>query len=223
MTKLFPFLIVLICLFFIFACSKTTVVSVLPVEESFKTPLAKEWSWVRENTETQRISEKGLEIQLEPGSLMGGGKGVKNILVRPLPEEANQVSVEVEFIPENQYEQAGLMLYCDDDRYIKLVKEFVDGEPWIVMAVEIDAQNPLVQKIPAPGDQVKIRFSLDGDGVTGACWNQENADSPWMAVASFSFPMSPRPMIGVFTQNGQPETERWACFTNFRITKEAAE
>ncbi|MGC9329722.1 MAG: hypothetical protein ACP5I1_18960, partial [Candidatus Hinthialibacter sp.] len=90
------------CLFFMAACSQSTVVSVLPVEESFQTPLAEEWSWVRENSETYRISEKGLEIQLEPGSLMGGGKGVKNILVRPLPGEAKQVSVEVEFKPENQ-------------------------------------------------------------------------------------------------------------------------
>ena len=185
-----------------------------PILDSLSNPPQEPWIWIRENTKTHYTSEQGLSIELEPGSLMGGGQGVKNILVRPLPINASMVEAQVEFDPELQYEQAGLILYNDDDSYIKLVKEFVDGKPWIVMGVEIDAKNPMVKKVPVSGSKVKLRFRFNEESIQGIWVDHDNTET---IAGAYDFPMKPRPCIGLFTQNAHPPNQCRAAFSDFRI------
>ncbi len=188
--------------------------TVLPWKDSLTDAPVSPWMWIRENPLTHRSQGRGLEIQLEPGSLMGEGKGVMNILIRPLPAKARMASVTVEFEPEIQYEQAGLIFYVGDDRYIKLVKEFVDGSPWIVMVVEIDTKTTLLQKKPAPEGSVRIAYEWDEKTVTGVYWDGKGER---IEVGSGDFPRRPIPRIGLFTQNGNPGLERWARFRDFEM------
>ena len=88
-------------------------------QDEFTSPPAAPWTWIRENPQAHKI-DGGLQIKIEPGGLMGGGKDAKNILIRPLPAEAKSVSVSVDTDHKSQYEQAGLNLYRGDDDYIKL-------------------------------------------------------------------------------------------------------
>jgi len=145
---------------------------------------------------------------------MGEGKGVMNILIRPLPAKARMASVTVEFEPEIQYEQAGLIFYVDDDRYIKLVKEYVDRSPWIVMVVEIDTKITLFQKKPAPDGLVRIAYKWDENTVTCVYWD---GNGERIEVGTGEFPRRPTPQIGLFTQNGNPGLERWASFRDFEM------
>ncbi len=200
-------------------CS-TKVEESLPIQENFLKPLSSSWEWIRENPQTYRFDDKGLWIQPEPGSLMGEGKGVKNILVRSLPETARKVQVTVEFHAEIQYEQAGLILYRNDDQYIKLVKEFVDGEPWIVMGIEGGGKITFLNKVPITGESVTLRLEWANRTFQGFF---VDAEGKKVLVGSgvFSmypqFPMKDYPRIGLFTQNGNPGVERWARFTEMTI------
>ena len=123
-----PGIQVLILMAFL-SCSGTLSGESLPWKESFAAAPAAPWAWIRENPATHRLAPNGLEIRLEPGGLMGGGKDAKNILVRPLPEKASAVGVNLRFDPVEQYEQAGLILYGDDDNYIKLVRKWWTANP----------------------------------------------------------------------------------------------
>lgn len=185
--------------------------------ESFQKSPEKPWEWIRENPATHRSSEKGLEIQLEPGGLMGGGKDAKNILVRPWPDKVQTVSVKIELQQENQFEQGGLILYGDDDTYIKLVGELVDGVRYIVMVVEVGAEIKGLQKISAPEGANRIAFSFEGEKVHVWAFN---AEKRFQRFAETPFPMETRPRIGVFTQSGHPGVERWARFWDFGMYQE---
>ncbi|MFB3786849.1 MAG: DUF1349 domain-containing protein [bacterium] len=203
------------------SCSGTLSGESLPWKESFAAAPGAPWTWIRENPAAHRQGQDGLEIRLEPGGLMGGGKDAKNILARPLPEPATAVSVHLRFAPVEQYEQAGLILYGDDDNYIKLVKEMVDGQPWVVMAVEIQAEIKFLNKLPLPetGDpsEVPVTLSLEvsPEGVKGVFKHGASVEM----AGNYPFPLDPRPRVGIFTQGGRENAERWARFADFTIDK----
>lgn len=186
------------------------------VSDDFHSPPAAPWVWIRENPANHR-TDRGLHIRLEPGGLMGRGRDAKNILVRPLEPGAVSASVHVDSRHETQYEQAGLIVYTDDDNYVKLVRECVDGETWIILVVEIAAKAKVVSKIPLPPGKTYVGCNFTSTGVDAFCWGDEPALTE---VGSVEFPLEPRPMIGVFTQSGQADAERWAFFTDFRLSTE---
>ena len=57
-------------------------------QDDFKGGLAEGWSWVREHREYWRVTERGLEVRLEPGNMWGPANDAKNVLVRPAPDAA---------------------------------------------------------------------------------------------------------------------------------------
>ena len=190
--------------------------------DSLTEPFLKPWRWIRENADAHRQSEKGLEIKIQPGGLMGGGCDAKNVFIRTLPRAAKLVSVFVDADHKSQFEQAGLIVYRDDDNYTKLVMEMVDEKKWIVLVVEIDAAARVINKVPAPEKGgVWIGMELDGDNLVGHCWIMEGEKvGNHQEVGRSEFPIAvsqgrPRPRIGVFTQSGQADADRWARFRDF--------
>jgi regulation of enolase protein 1 (concanavalin A-like superfamily) len=188
-------------------------------QDSFRSPPAGLWKWVRENPANHK-TEGALLIRLEPGGLMGRGKDARNILVRPLPGEAQSASVSVDTQHESQYEQAGLIVYRDDDNYIKLVRELVDGKTCIILVMEIEASAKVLSKTPLPPGRTWIGLNFKENAVEAVCWGDPQEVVP---VGEADFPMDPRPRIGVFSQSGRPDADRWARFTDFVISPRLCE
>lgn len=189
-------------------------ISELPIVENFTAVPQQPWHWVRENGAAWRLAKPGLAIKLEPGGLMGAAHDANNILLHPLPEGAKRAEAAVDVTYEFQFEQAGLILYQDDDNYMKLVKEFVDEVEWVVLVVENSQEAQVINKVPSPDGVVRLAYQFAHDKVTAICWGIEQEP---IQVGEVNFPMTPRPQIGIFTQSGQPNAERWATFTNFKI------
>lgn len=190
------------------------------IVERFETALEPPWQWIRRNDRSIKIDETGLHLQLAEGSLMGGGTGVENILIRPLANDTKTVTLTFEFEPTLQYEQAGLILYTDDDTYIKLVKEFVDGTPWIVMVVEVATKITSLQKVPAFSGPATVGFEIKEQAIRSFCHDENGI---LVEIGSAEFPMHPRPSIGLFTQNGTPSDPRWANFREMAISSKPVE
>lgn len=185
------------------------------LSDAFHSERLADWQWVRENPEGHRMTPEGLEILIEPGGLMGGGKDAKNIYTRPLPQDANRVAVTVEHHPESQFEQAGLILYHDDDNYVKLVREFVDGATNIIFIIETEAAPELISSWPS--EQAAERVGIQWQGNTLQAFVIEGEENGESIIGSGEFPMDPRPRAGVFAQSGQPDSDRWARFAGFTI------
>src|SRR5213592_624646 len=55
-------------------------------QDDFKGQLGDGWTWVREHREGWRLTDRGLEVWIEPGNMWGPANDAKNVLVRPAPD-----------------------------------------------------------------------------------------------------------------------------------------
>ena len=68
-------------------------------QDDFKGQLGSGWSWMREHREAWRVTERGLEVRIEPGNMWGPQNSARNLLVRPGPDSTTseiEISVNVE-------------------------------------------------------------------------------------------------------------------------------
>src|SRR5262245_35873453 len=68
-------------------------------EDDFKGGLGPDWSWVREHRQAWRVTDRGLEVRVEPGNMWGPPNNARNLLVRSAPDpgrEEIEISVNVE-------------------------------------------------------------------------------------------------------------------------------
>ena len=93
--------------------------NILPKNEE---ALNEKWKWVRP-VEFCHDFEKGfLRIKSLPGDIWGGGSTpTQNLLHTELTEENVCLTLKVSFNPTVHGEQAGLVLYLDDEHYCKVV------------------------------------------------------------------------------------------------------
>lgn len=98
--------------------------------------LDSKWSWVRENDANWELSDGALTISTETGDLQAvrNNQGVlqsdtndaKNILLQAEPDGDWMIETKVAFSALNATnQQAGLIVYGDDNNYIKVALEFV--------------------------------------------------------------------------------------------------
>ncbi|MEU6415462.1 ThuA domain-containing protein [Microbispora sp. NPDC046933] len=78
------------------------------------------WSVVRENQDL-RVADGTLVIPTSPTDIYGAGGEAPNIVVQPAPSGAWVATAKVTLRALDAYQQAGLVLYGDDDNYAKMV------------------------------------------------------------------------------------------------------
>ena len=68
-------------------------------QDNFRGKLGEGWGWVHEHPEGWRLTERGLEVRIEPGNMWRPQNDARNVLVRPAPDPSPgeiEVSVNVE-------------------------------------------------------------------------------------------------------------------------------
>jgi regulation of enolase protein 1 (concanavalin A-like superfamily) len=194
--------------------------------DSFKGKLGEGWSWVRENPATWRISEKGLQIRIEPGNMWGGQNNARNVLVRALPavtQDPIEVSVALENRPTNQYEQFDLVWYYDDSNMVKLGQELVDGKLCIVMGREEGDKTRTIVIVPLDPSsaRVEVRFLADKNQLRGEFRLAGATEWRLAGNCDMPAPANAKPRISLQCYQGPPDQEHWATISNFRIGKAA--
>ena len=175
------------------------------------------WWWLREDPASWLLKEKALLMRTLPGTLWGTNNSATNILLRPeIGIESGLTSqVTVTNQPQIQGEQAGLIWYNDEDNYIKLVKELLNGTVWIVLAREQAEKATLVAKIPMLTESARLRLTLTGQIVNG--WARSSDSDSWEKVGECALVNNDRVHLGVFTHGGPAEEERWVSLRQFHI------
>lgn len=107
-------------------------------EDNFKRGLNAGWTWVRPEASAYKIGSKGLFMRSLDGNIWGGQTSGRNFLLRMLPhlEEGVMTEVSLKSTPTGPFEQAGLIWYHSDGKYIKLVVESFNGERIVNMVRE---------------------------------------------------------------------------------------
>jgi regulation of enolase protein 1 (concanavalin A-like superfamily) len=180
--------------------------------------LADGWLWIREDKSSWRVTERGLEVRIQPGNMWGPANNARNVLVRPLSSVTNatiEISVTIENRPTEQYEQVDLVWYYDDSNMVKLGQELVDGKLSIVMGREEKDKTTTMAIIPIQSDVVHTRFIVKGNSILGQYRLGDEKD--WRAAGQCDLPINGLPKVSLQVYQGPKTFERWARFSEFRI------
>jgi hypothetical protein len=106
------------------------------------TSINKKWKWVRENPKNWSLKEKTgfLEITAESGELWEYNNNNKNMLLRKPKEDHYCLDLKLEIEPKENYQQAGIIVYANDDNFLRIVNCCIDGTS-IAFQVESNKVN----------------------------------------------------------------------------------
>lgn len=137
--------------------------------------IGKQWSWVRENADNwSRIKSPGsLVITSQKGDIQGASNNAENILLQPANTDW---TIESKLVfsgkPIKAEQQGGLIVYQDDDNYVRLVygnarKGFMGSEELIELVVETHGSQYSAANIKTLGlikENYSIVFKLEKKG-----------------------------------------------------------
>jgi acetyl esterase/lipase/regulation of enolase protein 1 (concanavalin A-like superfamily) len=186
-------------------------------EEHFDGRLQDGWQWVREDPTEWRIRDNQLEVRSQPGHIWGGNDA-KNVLLRgPLKPQNLAASVNVAHQPGEKWEQAGLLWYVDDDNFVKLISEFIDGKMYVVTGRKQGGKLAVIGKLEVPSANVQLRLRVQTGRVTGQ-WRLKPEDS-WSDAGACELEANGEPRFGLFTQSGPQNETRWVRFDDFIVCR----
>jgi len=197
----------------------------VPFHDDFKGKLGEGWSWVREHPEAWRVTQRGLEVLIEPGNMWGPQNNARNVLIRSAPDitrDEIEVSVSVENKPTNQYEQVDLVWYYDDGNMVKLGEELVDGKLSVVMGREENDKTRTVAIIPLESTSVRLRFFAKENRIHGQFSTSDAKE--WRDVGECNLPAPAKGTAKISLQfyQGAEKVEHWARVTEFSIVRSQA-
>ena len=140
------------------------------------------WSWVRQDSANWSLTENpgSMRIKCQSGDLWGGMNNAKNLLLRNAPSGDWTMTTKLSFNPSQNYQQAGLMVYKDDDNYVRLTRHYGDysGTGHIETVKEISgapvstdlasSDTSVYLKIVKSGITYTMSYNTDG----GSSWTQ---------------------------------------------------
>ncbi len=190
--------------------------------DDFRGRLGADWSWLREHREAWRMTDRGLEVRIEPGNMWGPANNARNVLLRPAPDPSSgeiEVSVRVETHPTAQYEQADLVWYYDDGHMVKIGRELVDGQISIVMGREQADKTRTIKIVPIKSDSVHLKLVVNGSQIRGEF--QTSDSEKWQVAGECDLPSLPNAQGKISLQfyQGPQDAEHWAQVTDFRIER----
>ena len=174
------------------------------------------WDWVRENPKGHRMSEGALELRSQKARIWSG-VGARNILVEKSTAEGRTASVLVSHIePETKYEQGGLLVYRDDDHFVKYVNEFIQGDYYVVLAREVGGKGRVFAKIKVEGKSTGLRLRVEGDKVIASY--AVGGNNQFKVAGQCNLPGAGQSHFALFAQDGSDEKVRWIRFRNLKTS-----
>ncbi|MBE2315156.1 ThuA domain-containing protein [Solirubrobacter sp. CPCC 204708] len=186
------------------------------------TALGCQWSIVR-STNQHTVSGGVLKVPTAPGDLYGGGGDAPNLILQKAPSGAWEATTKVTINAQAGSQQAGLILYQNDDNYIKAVllarsssEKFMEIVQEINGSPRYDASQ---DRLNIPSDwptTFYVRFTHQNGTITAAA---SRDGSTWQQIgrtATSSSFTSPRIGLTAVTNDGNQRTD--ASFDFFRIT-----
>ena len=99
-----------------------------------------QWSIVRPNASKYAVGGGALKITTENGDLYGGGGSAKNLILQGAPSGAWEATTKVTLDARDGSQQGGMLLYANDDNYVKVVLLARQNQRWFEIVQEINGQ-----------------------------------------------------------------------------------
>jgi cytochrome c len=180
---------------------------------------------VRQDADHFRVQDGELQIDALQGDMFGGSTDARNLVLQDMPRGGWEAVTRMRFDSADDYAQAGLMVYGDDDNFVKAVLinvpgqglryelgQQVDGEP--VFTDAYDRSGAL------PGDWPKtsyVKVAYDGKGLTAYYSADGQEWTRFGRVRSLHAIPDPKIGLGAFNGDGAP-----VAFDSFRLDRRPA-
>ncbi|WP_406422951.1 ThuA domain-containing protein [Streptomyces sp. NBC_00842] len=186
------------------------------------------WSVVRQNQDLA-VKDGSLVIPTSDTDIYGAGGDTPNIVLQPAPSGAWQATTKLTLPAVQSYQQAGLVLYGDDNNYAKMMFEGRSGSPDAAQNVFQFARenngSPSETNSAAVGPNfpstVYLRLTSDGTNITGSY----SSDGATFKDIPGAKPISgiTNPRIGLMSLAGKGTTPVIdAAFDWFHLTPDAS-
>ncbi len=172
------------------------------VDNFNNTSLNSAWNRIREDSAKWSLSENpgSMRITTQSGDIVNTSNNMKNILLQTSNPSDFTVTAKLTFNPSQNYQQAGLIVYVNDDNYITISRKYNDGKLFS-MVKEING-SPNESTIPDTTgiDTVYLRIVKAGTQYSGyystdnIVWNQIGGTLNDVNLTS--------PRTGLFAANG---------------------
>jgi regulation of enolase protein 1 (concanavalin A-like superfamily) len=182
-----------------------------PVNVSFSTystewPVG--WQWIdpgEKDTPTPKDVKKGvLRVRVPPGKNLYGDNRTAPRYVKPITGDF-QIETRVKFLPKENYQGAGLLVYKDDNNYIRFERAY-GGVGGGGEGLRIDVRNaneykPIVtpDAIPTEIGEVDLKFVRSGKVFT-AYWRADQ-DSEWREAGEYESDYPETVLVGLVACN----------------------
>lgn len=168
------------------------------------------WNWIREDNTGYSYTGNGtsgaLVISSQNGTLQGSANTTKNLMLENMPDDGNQDfvnMVKLTFSPAQQRQEAGLIVYLDDNNYITVSRAYTSEGIKFVIGSETGGTYTETTTSDAQSSTVYLKIEREGETYTG--YYSAGGDS-WNFIGSIdhSFTVSSDKSlkIGLFAQNG---------------------
>ncbi|MEV4760295.1 ThuA domain-containing protein [Micromonospora sp. NPDC049559] len=185
---------------------------------------------VREDATGYRLSDGALHVDVPNGDIYGtGNSGPKNFILQTAPTGDWTLETKVDgSLLNEQYQQAGLIVYADDDNYLKFdfIADNTVGQP---VSRRIEFRSEIAGAVQNPQPQAQnltsavwlLRLARTGDVYTASY----SADGvTWTALEPLTnAAVGATPKVGLFTLGASQTASKTASFDYFRLTGAASD
>ncbi|WP_091556280.1 ThuA domain-containing protein [Micromonospora pattaloongensis] len=201
---------------------------VTPSDEFTGTSLDKcRWNAiVREDANGYRVSGGALRIDVPNGDIYtGSNSGPTNFILQTAPAGDWTLETKVDgSLLNEQYQQAGLLVYGDDDNYLKL--DFIaDNQAGQAVTRRIEFRSEIGAAVQNPQPQVTnltnavwhLRLARKGNVYT-ASYSANGTDWTTFSESLTNSAVGATPKVGLFTLGANQTASKTASFDYFRLT-----
>ncbi|GFJ77078.1 OmpL47-type beta-barrel domain-containing protein [Phytohabitans houttuyneae] len=161
------------------------------------------WSTVVRENQLYSVQGGSLVLPTSVGDLYGGTNTAENLVLQPAPSGAWQATTKVSLAAAVNYQQAGLIVYGDDQNYAKLDVLYSGSRR--VEFIRETAGTPRNEgadsaAAPAGSDTIYLRLTSDGTNLTAAMSADGQTFTPVGRAADLAGITNPK--VGLFALQG---------------------
>lgn len=170
------------------------------------------WALKRENSDNWRLENGSMIITTQQGTLAGAGEGTtNNLLLKQAPVGNYYMTTMLDFIPSEDGQEAGLIVYTDDDNYITLAK----SKDTIIWKNEIDGITIDTGNIDT-GDGT-LYLTIEKQGEEYSLYVSTTSDNWQTEAALTKYNFFDNTKIGIYAQGGESTATNEAVFNEFLL------
>lgn len=196
-----------------------------PDDDFNSTEQQSSWIFINEDHTYHSLTGTAQRITTQTGTLGGSYNTSKNIMLRDTPKEDFYFTTKLSFLPSENGQEAGLIVYLDEDNYVSLSKIYIDGVTKLRGTKEVNGTKTYNDYTYSFSNDLYLKIEKSDDNYI--LYASDNGSTWGSAVETFTHTMGGinednyNLKMGLFAQNDTSTTGINADYDyfNFKVIK----